>query len=559
MTHGRRVWVNGALLAWDEPHLPVTDRGFQLGDGVFETLRARRGVPIEWREHCVRLHDSAAAIDIRLPYTDDELAAGVRALIDAEGLAGDGSAPGSEPGDAALRITVSRGSIERRGLLPTGHEGVIPTVVIQAWPYAPPDAALLERGVGAISSTVRRDPGSPLAGIKATSRADYVFAKLEAERAGVDDALFLTLQGRVSEGTTANVFCISEGHLLTPPIDAAILPGTTRTWLLSDPVVRALGLQPEERDLWPEDLQTADEAFLSSSVAGIVPLTTYEGRPIGTGRPGPRTLALRAAREAWIDAASRGQAGTAVLDARTPPSVVAASTSPALVGAAAAMAAPTAPRNGGEPGPADEPSPGHAAAPPTAFDVVAPRSRLLVRSALLGRERMEELGPDQVWGWAAGLSRDQIVWMGRVVDAMARDEAVPNIERAFGVAWDQGMHLPWADRERFIGEFADLGVTIGSDLAGRDLREEDVRPRGRGWRAVLDFRFSRTRPSEERAFATIEAAGREAGLGVIACWNAWMAARYRSTVDEALFERLTRPWRTVIGDLPQPPDVHSVP
>lgn len=553
MTRGHRVWINGELLAWDEPHLPVTDRGFQLGDGVFETLRARRGVLVEWREHCVRLHDSAAAIGIRLPYTDDELAAGVRALIDAEGLAGDGSAPGSEPGDAALRITVSRGSIERRGLLPIGYEGVIATVVIQAWPYAPPDAGLLERGVRAIASTVRRDPGSPLAGIKATSRADYVFAKLEAERAGVDDALFLTLQGRVSEGTTANVFCISEGHLLTPPIDAAILPGTTRTWLLSDPVVHALGLQPEERDLWPEDLQTADEAFLSSSVAGVVPLTTYEGRPIGTGRPGPRTLALRAAREAWIDAVSRGQTGSAV------------------VGAAAAMAAGTEPRDRGQPGPADEtgpadeigpadePSPGHAAAPSTVGDVVAPRSRLLVRSALLGRERMEELGPEQIWGWAAGLSRDQIVWMGRVVAAMARDEAVPNIERAFGVAWDQGVHLPWSDRERFIGEFADLGVTIGSDLAGRDLREEDVRPRGRGWRAVLDLRFSRTRPSEERAFSTIEAAGREAGLGVIACWNAWLAVRYRSTLEDALFEQLTRPWRTVVGDLPPPPDVHSVP
>jgi branched-chain amino acid aminotransferase len=508
MTSPRNVWVNGELLAWDEPHLAVSDRGFQLGDGVFETLRARRGVLVEWHEHCARLHDSAAAIDIRLPYSDEELAAGITALLE--------------------------------------DEDVAPTVAIQAWPYAPPAADLLERGVRAVPSAVRRDPGSPLAGIKATSRADYVYAKLEAERAGADDALFLTLQGRVSEGTTANVFCITDGYLLTPPADAAILPGTTRTWLLADPVVRALGLQPQERELWPEDLQTADEAFLSSSVAGIVPLTMFDGRPIGTGRPGPRTIALRAAREAWVDAVSRGRAGSTFLAASS-----AGGYPPGSPGS------PGSPVEPGEAGPADEPSPGHAPLPPADEGVVAPRSRLLVRSALLGRERARELGPEQVWGWAAGLTKDQIIWLGRVVAEVARTAAVPNVERAFGVAWDQGVHLPWPDREGYVGEFAELGVTIGSDLAGRDLRADDVPQRSRGWRALLDFRFSRTRPSEERAFSAIDAAGREAGLGVIACWNVWMAARYRSELDPNLFELLTRPWRTVIGDLPQPPDVHS--
>jgi branched-subunit amino acid aminotransferase/4-amino-4-deoxychorismate lyase len=158
--------------------------------------------------------------------------------------------------------------------------------------------------VRAIASTVRRDPGSPLAGIKATSRADYVYAKLEAERAGADDALFLTLDGRISESTSANVFAIAGDELLTPTTGAAILAGTTRTWLLADPAVRALGLRPVERDLRPDDLVGADEAFLSASVAGIVPLVAFDGRPIGTGRPGSRTVAIRDARERWIDEAS---------------------------------------------------------------------------------------------------------------------------------------------------------------------------------------------------------------------------------------------------------------
>lgn len=541
MTGSRHVWLNGQIVPWDAPLLTVTDRGFQLGDGVFETLRARRAVLVEWHEHCERLHDSAAALDIHLPYDDDVLAAGVLALLAAEGLSGSGSEPGSEPGDAALRITISRGSIERRGLLPSGYEGVLATVAIQAWPYAPPAAELLERGVRAIPSSVRRDPDSPLAGIKATSRADYVFAKLEAERAGVDDALFLTLKGRVSEGTTANVFCISDGHLLTPPLEAAILPGTTRTWLLADPVVRALGLLPEERDLWPEDLLTADEAFLSSSVAGVVPLTMYDGRPIGTGRPGPRTLALRAAREAWIDATSRTPSKATSPSIAVVPSVALASTTEPVLG---------------EPwvaGPADEPSPAAVAVEDDGEASVPPRSRLLVRSAMLARARAVDLTPDQVWGWAAGLTRDQIVWLGRVVEEMQRDGGAPNIDRAFGAAWDQGVHLPWPDRERYVAEFAELGVTIGSDLAGRDLRNEARPERPRGWRAVLDFRFSRQRPSEEQAFSVIDAAGREAALGLIACWNAWMAARYRPMLEPELFGRLARPWRTVIGDLPPEP------
>jgi len=302
------VWLDGRLVPADEPHLHVTDRGFQLGDGLFETLRARRGVLIEWDEHIARLIEGAEALVIPLP-SGTILEAGVRELLDAEHLSG----PGDDrfaPGDATIRITISRGSLERRGTLPPGWDHTAPTVAIQAWPYAPPASGLLERGVRAIASSVHRDPASPLAGIKATSRADYVYAKLEAERAGVDDALFLTLDGRVSEATSSNVFAIVGDALITPTTSAAILAGTTRTWLLADPAVRAIGLRPAQRDLRPDDLVAADEAFLSSSVAGIVPLVAFDGRAIGAGRPGAQTIALRTARERWIDETSLADAAT---------------------------------------------------------------------------------------------------------------------------------------------------------------------------------------------------------------------------------------------------------
>lgn len=295
------VWLDGRLVDAQAPQLRVSDRGFQLGDGIFETARARRGVVIELAEHLARLRESAAALELTLGPDDATLAAGIDALLRAEALDGTG-AGGGAIGDAALRITISRGPIDARGLLPPGSEAATTTIAIQAWPYAPPPEALLRDGVRAVPSTVRRDPRSPLAGVKSTSRADYVYARLEARRAGADEALFLTTEGAISEATTANVWLVSGRTLATPAPDAAVLIGTTRTWLLAH--AAALGLEPVETTLGPDDLWAADEAFLTSSVAGIVPLTSFAGRPVGSGRPGPWSTAVRTAREAWIDAAS---------------------------------------------------------------------------------------------------------------------------------------------------------------------------------------------------------------------------------------------------------------
>jgi branched-chain amino acid aminotransferase len=302
-TGGHSIWLDGKLVDARGPHLNVTDRGFQLGDGLFETARARRGVVIELDEHIERLRAGCLTLGLNLTASDDQLADGIAELLTVEGMAGRGDeASLGLVGDAAIRITVSRGPLERRGLLPPGFEDLVATIVVQAWPYVPTAPDLLERGVRAVSSSIRRDPASPLAGVKTTSRADYVYARLEATRAAADDALFLTLDGRLSEATAANVFVVAGRTLATPPLSAAILAGTTRTWLLAH--AEQLGLALAEVDLGPAELEAADEAFLTGSVAGIVPLVALDGRPIGSGRPGPRTRALRAAREDWIDAMS---------------------------------------------------------------------------------------------------------------------------------------------------------------------------------------------------------------------------------------------------------------
>ena len=296
------AWVDGAVVAADEPHLTVGDRGFLLGDGIFETLRARRGVVIDWEAHLTRLHESADALAIELPIADEALRQGIGELLAAAGL----DAPDPPVGDAAVRITVSRGSTSARGILPAGWQSLAATIVIGASPYEPPPAAVLGRGVHAIVSAVRRDPSSPLTGVKSTSRADHVYARIEAERAAVDDAVFLTLDERLSETTTANLWLVNGRRIRTPGLDAAILAGTTRAWLLD----QAAGLgahvdAAEEADLRLADLLAADEAFLSSSVAGIVPLTAVGQGAIGNGAPGPVTMTLREARERWTDERSR--------------------------------------------------------------------------------------------------------------------------------------------------------------------------------------------------------------------------------------------------------------
>jgi branched-chain amino acid aminotransferase len=285
------VWVDGQLFRAGERHLSAFDRAFQLGDGVFETLRARAGRPTELTEHVARLARSADGLAIPLPAdVREQLTAAIATLLAAEGLDGPN-------GDASIRITVSRGTYFGRGLLPP-DEHPAPTIVVQAWPVGPIPAGHLEHGLHVIASAVRRDPENPLAALKTTSRADYVYARVEAREAGADDALFLTTDGFLSEATSANVFLVRAGELATPSLACAILAGTTRGWILRWAV--AAGLRIAETWLTTSDLAEADEAFLSSSVAGILPVTRFAGAPIGRGVPGPWTLRVRTDREAFI-------------------------------------------------------------------------------------------------------------------------------------------------------------------------------------------------------------------------------------------------------------------
>ena len=244
------------------------------GDSSWATGCSRRCAPgpairPSSPEHLARLRRSADGLAIGLPPDiDEQLAAGIRDLLAADALDG-------PEGDASIRITVSRGAYRSRGVLPP-DEDVPATVVIQAWAVVAAPPSHLDRGLHLVASAVRRDPQSPIATLKTTSRAEYVFARLEARRAGADDALFLTVDDHLSEGTSANIFLVRDSpddgaaELATPSLDCAILPGTTRSWLLRWGA--GVGLRPVEARLTRADL---------ASAAGGVPVLERGRDPAG--------------------------------------------------------------------------------------------------------------------------------------------------------------------------------------------------------------------------------------------------------------------------------------
>jgi branched-chain amino acid aminotransferase len=282
------VWFNGKLELSERALLTVTDRGFQVGDGIFETIRVVRGRVLELALHASRLQTSAAVVGIVLP--DDLEPCLDRAIADvcrANGLENSDS-------HVAVRVTVSRGPFDGRSLLPP--DDIEPNIVVQAWLVDPPSPEIFSKGLSLIISAIRRDPTSPLATVKTTSRAEFVYARLEARRNGADDALFLTTDGCLAEATSASVFLVEKVGLATPSLDCGILVSTTREWVISSGGPQ-LDLAVREDRLMPDELFAADEVFLASSVAGIVPVTRVDGRSIGAGTPGPRTLRIRALRE----------------------------------------------------------------------------------------------------------------------------------------------------------------------------------------------------------------------------------------------------------------------
>jgi branched-chain amino acid aminotransferase len=294
------VNLDGLLVSPDQAKVSVFDRGFLYGDSVYEVIRTYGRRPFEEEAHLARLRHSADRIGLSPKWDAPRIAREIARTLEGS-FEGEGAASGAAPakGEAApwnvgeryVRVVMTRGAGEI-GLDPALAQGPIALVIVL--PLAGPPASAYRDGVAAAIVGVRRaapeaiDPSA-----KTGAHLPNVLAVGEARAAGAHEALLLDGGGFVTEGSSSNVFAVCRGVLRTPPLAAGILEGVTRGVVLR--LARGLGVHAEETPLRPEDLEGADEVFITSTVREIVPVTRLGAHAVGTGRPGAVTRRLHAA------------------------------------------------------------------------------------------------------------------------------------------------------------------------------------------------------------------------------------------------------------------------
>jgi branched-chain amino acid aminotransferase len=276
------VMIDGRPMSPETAKVSVFDRGFLYGDSVFETLRTYGGRPFALDRHLARLARSAERVFIELPVSVEQLGREVQSAIVGAGNA-----------ESYVRVTVTRGVGETLGLDP-GLSRHATRVVIVTPLTSPPPQTYLE-GVAVISyRTERVTDHSVAAGAKIGNYLTAVLATRAARAAGAYEALIVDGRGCVVEGATSNVFAVLEdGTLLTPPEEDGILLGITREALLELAVEQKLSVRYQSLPL--EELAASAEVFVCSSIREVVPVVRIDGRRVGDGQPGQRTLRLLAA------------------------------------------------------------------------------------------------------------------------------------------------------------------------------------------------------------------------------------------------------------------------
>lgn len=257
----------------DPPVLHADDRGFLLGDGLFETVRVYRGVPFRLRAHLDRLEVSAATVGIPVPTDLEERIARL--------LARHGEAVPPEEGDRALRITLSRG---RGGGLAGPEDEDEPLAALRLSPL-PPEAEGPSEPLRAVLEG-RLHEGSLTAALKGVGVLERIVALRRARARGADEALLRNTWDEIVEGAASNVVAIThEGVLVSPGPAQGALPGVTRSVILAEAARE--GMEVEERGLAPGELGRLADFFLTSSLREMAPVVEVEGTPVGSGEPGP--------------------------------------------------------------------------------------------------------------------------------------------------------------------------------------------------------------------------------------------------------------------------------
>ena len=273
----RIIYLNGQYVPEQEAKVSVFDHGFLYGDGVFEGIRAYKGKVFKLDEHLARLYESAKSIMLEVPQSYEEIKEATLETIRRNQLE-----------DAYIRIVVSRGTGDL-GLDPRKCPKATTVIIASSITLFPQE--LYELGLEVITVATRRNvPDALDPQIKSLNYLNNILVKIEANRAGVMEAIMLNGQGYVAEGTGDNIFIVKNGKILTPPSYVGALCGITRQVVID--LALEAGYVLEERPFTRHELYVAEECFLTGTAAEVIPVIGVDGRQIGSGTPGSVTRDL---------------------------------------------------------------------------------------------------------------------------------------------------------------------------------------------------------------------------------------------------------------------------
>ena len=281
------VFLNGRIVEASRATVSVYDRGLLYGDGLFETMRAYKGVTFAIEEHFHRLRTSADILGLPVPNLD--WPGTIAALLERNDLARQ---------DAWVRLTITRGPAEPRVLPPDLPK---PTTIVMVRPLDRDIADHQKRGVKIALLPFSRHGFIPEH--KSLNYLPAVVGKVLASYHGAYEGLFVRSDHVLTEGTTTSVFVVRDGALFTSP-EGGILPGVTRAMVIE--LALKNGMRVVERDITTTDLRLADEAFLTSSMIEIVPIVHVDEAPLGPGQPGTQTMKLQKLYQAAVKSYVKG-------------------------------------------------------------------------------------------------------------------------------------------------------------------------------------------------------------------------------------------------------------
>ena len=268
---GLIIYLNGSFVPEEDAKVSVFDHGFLYGDGIFEGIRAYHGRVFKLDEHLKRLYESAKSIQLKIGISKEEMQEVVLESLRRNNL-----------NDAYIRLVVSRGKGDL-GLDPNKcPKASIICIAAQIKLF---EQSMYDQGLEVATVAIRRNnPDSLNPRIKSLNYLNNIMAKLESIQAGVIEAIMLTQDGYVAEGTADNIFMVRNNVLMTPPLSAGILEGVTRNSVID--LARELGMNVKEELFTRHDLYTSDECFLTGTAAELIPVIKVDGRVIGDGVPG---------------------------------------------------------------------------------------------------------------------------------------------------------------------------------------------------------------------------------------------------------------------------------